>query len=90
MDGEGFDALARGLAHTTGRRALLRGLAGDVLGGLLAGRRFDAGAAKAQKVTLCHKGRTIAVAPAAVKAHLRHGDTVGECPCPPSGCASTA
>jgi hypothetical protein len=31
------------------------------------------------KVTLCHKGHTIRVAPPAVKAHLRHGDKLGAC-----------
>ena len=32
------------------------------------------------KVTLCHKGKkTIRVAPAAVSAHLAHGDTLGAC-----------
>jgi hypothetical protein len=32
------------------------------------------------KVTLCHKGETITVAPQAVAAHLAHGDTLGPCP----------
>jgi hypothetical protein len=33
------------------------------------------------KVTLCHKGKkTITVGAPAVKAHLRHGDTLGRCP----------
>ena len=31
------------------------------------------------KVTLCHKGHTISVAPPAVKAHLKHGDHLGAC-----------
>lgn len=32
------------------------------------------------KVTMCHKGkRTIRVAQPAVKAHLKHGDTLGSC-----------
>jgi hypothetical protein len=32
------------------------------------------------KVTLCHKGKkTIRVAQPAVKAHLKHGDTLGTC-----------
>jgi hypothetical protein len=31
------------------------------------------------KVALCHKGHTIRVAQPAVKAHLRHGDTLGAC-----------
>jgi hypothetical protein len=31
------------------------------------------------KVTICHKGKTISVAPPAVKAHLKHGDRLGRC-----------
>jgi len=31
------------------------------------------------RVALCHKGHTIRVAQPAVKAHLRHGDTLGAC-----------
>src|SRR5262249_51851870 len=40
-----------------------------------------------EKVTICHKGHTIRVARPAVKAHLRHGDTVGPCahPAAPPG-----
>ena len=34
-----------------------------------------------KKVTVCHKGKkTISVGGPAVKAHLRHGDTLGRCP----------
>lgn len=33
----------------------------------------------AQKVTICHKGKTISVAKAAEPAHVRHGDSVGTC-----------
>jgi uncharacterized membrane protein len=32
------------------------------------------------RVTICHKGKTIKVAQPAVKAHLRHGDKLGPCP----------
>lgn len=32
------------------------------------------------KVELCHNGMSIWVAPAAVQAHLDHGDTLGPCP----------
>lgn len=32
------------------------------------------------KMTICHKGKTITVGQPAVRAHLRHGDTVGPCP----------
>jgi hypothetical protein len=31
------------------------------------------------KVTICHKGKTIKVDKHAVRAHLRHGDTLGTC-----------
>jgi hypothetical protein len=31
------------------------------------------------RVTLCHNGHTIRVAPPAVKAHLKHGDKLGAC-----------
>jgi hypothetical protein len=34
-----------------------------------------------EKVTICHKGKkTITVGKPALKAHLKHGDTVGPCP----------
>lgn len=33
-----------------------------------------------QKVTLCHKGKTLTVGTPAEDAHLRHGDTPGVCP----------
>jgi hypothetical protein len=32
------------------------------------------------KVTICHKGKTIRIAQPAVRAHLRHGDSLGPCP----------
>jgi hypothetical protein len=32
-----------------------------------------------RKVTLCHNGHTITVAPQAVRAHLAHGDSLGPC-----------
>ena len=31
------------------------------------------------KVTLCHKGKTIQVSPFAVSAHIAHGDSHGPC-----------
>ena len=31
------------------------------------------------KVAICHKGKTIHVDEAAVKAHLKHGDYIGPC-----------
>ena len=32
------------------------------------------------KVTICHKGKSITVGAPAVKAHMRHGDSIGRCP----------
>ena len=32
------------------------------------------------KVQVCHKGKTIRIAQPAVRAHLRHGDSLGPCP----------
>ena len=32
-----------------------------------------------EKVTLCHKGKTLTVGVPAQAAHLRHGDTLGAC-----------
>lgn len=31
------------------------------------------------KVTICHKGKSITVGAPAVKAHVRHGDSIGRC-----------
>ena len=49
--------------------------------------RAKKGQGKGQdKVTICHKGQTIQVAAPAVKAHLKHGDSLGACDEePPSG-----
>ena len=33
-----------------------------------------------RKVTICHNGHSISVAPQAIRAHLAHGDTPGPCP----------
>ena len=44
------------------------------------GQGKDQGKGKGQaKVTICHKGETITVAMPALKGHLKHGDTEGEC-----------
>ena len=40
------------------------------------------------KVTICHNGQSINVAKAALKGHLKHGDTKGACP-PPDGSGTT-
>lgn len=37
-----------------------------------------------EKVTICHKGRTLKVAKSAVRAHLAHGDTMGPCEVTPN------
>ncbi len=37
------------------------------------------GGGQSNLVAVCHNGHTIFVAPPAVEAHLRHGDTVGPC-----------
>ena len=37
-----------------------------------------------EKVTICHKGKTITVAKPALKGHLKHGDTEGECATTPA------
>jgi hypothetical protein len=50
-------------------------------GGGSAGAQYSSGGKQYGKhrVTLCHKGHTISVAPPAVKAHLKHGDQLGAC-----------
>ena len=50
------------------------GLANDAISGKQYGK---------DKVTICHKGKTLKVPATAVKGHQRHGDTLG--PCPPNG-----
>lgn len=35
---------------------------------------------KEEKVFVCHKGKTLEIARAALEAHLKHGDTEGACP----------
>jgi Prealbumin-like fold domain len=62
--------------------ASLVSLALLVLGGT-AGAKDKPGQGKGrEKVVLCHKGMTIRVARPAVRAHLRHGDTLGPCTAP--------
>jgi hypothetical protein len=44
-----------------------------------------------KKVTICHKGKnTISVGKPALKAHLKHGDTLGPCPSSSSSSSSTS
>lgn len=72
--------------------AVVLGLSGLLALGALAGIGFAAGSSGAaqyqygKRVTICHHTHsakhptvTITVAQAALKAHLRHGDTVGAC-----------
>jgi len=75
VDSEQFDQIVRSWTSGTPRRTLLGLLVGSALG--LA--RADS-EAKKKKVTLCHQGQTITVSKKAKKAHLKHGDTLGECP----------
>jgi len=37
------------------------------------------GVGNTNKVTICHKGRTITISESALPAHLAHGDTIGAC-----------
>jgi hypothetical protein len=60
----------------------LAGLAIAALTGAAVAQANSPGTGKGkgrEKVTLCHKGHTIRVGRPAVKAHLRHGDTLGAC-----------
>ena len=104
MDADRFDTLLRSLATSPSRRGALRLLAGSPLGSLLMRDPLSADAKKKgggkkkckgkAKVTICHKGQTIQVSSCALKAHQKHGDTVGACPGqnppPPPECATTA
>jgi hypothetical protein len=62
------------------------GLVSAAFGGLMqAGATSGNGNGKGkgrEKVTICHKGKTIRVGAPAVKAHFRHGDTPGTCGAP--------
>ena len=74
----GFDEIAHGLVNgSLSRRRALKLFAATALTSLVPAR-FAAG--KTEKVTICHKGKTITVGAPAVDAHLRHGDTLGPCP----------
>ena len=80
MDADRFDTLTRTLIQgAPSRRAVLRGLA--MAAGLSLSRRPGVAAKREENVAVCHKGRLIEVAAAAVEAHVNHGDTVGFCPC---------
>ena len=55
-----------------------------ILGTLTAGFSFDDAFAKVNKFTICHKPGTIdeetkEIPPSALRGHLGHGDTLGEC-----------
>ena len=85
MDGEHFDALVRQAVARAGSR---RGLLGGAMLGAIALLRgpLPAGATprrvrdhRAARVPLCHHGTPLTVASAAVAAHLRHGDQLGDC-----------
>jgi hypothetical protein len=59
-----------------------KGVGGKHLGnGKIKDEAGEANGGEAQeKVTLCHKGKTLMVGEPAQAAHVRHGDTVGSCP----------
>jgi hypothetical protein len=78
MDGQGFDNLVRQLGRGQSRRTVLRGFLGGGIALAAAGTRSTIGA-KPNGVQICHRTgnggfHLIQVAPAAVDAHLAHGD----------------
>lgn len=86
MDGSRFDALAQSFATSRDRRGIVRLVAVSALGGLVLAGASDADAKRKKnnkKITICHNGQTITVSKNAKKGHLKHGDTLGECPPPP-------
>ena len=99
MDGRHFDTLLRSLSTAPTRRGALRLLSGTALASLLTlgatsseakkkGGGKKSGKKKCKekgKETICHQGQTIQVSRCAVKAHERHGDTVGACATPNPG-----
>jgi hypothetical protein len=86
MDGSSFDRLAKAFTEPRSRRGLSRLLGGLAVGGPLALLGVtESEAKKKKKVTLCHEGQTISVSKKAKKKHLKHGDTLGECPTSPPG-----
>jgi hypothetical protein len=93
MDSNTFDSLSRTLAGGSTRRRFNGALAAFGLGSIASLRVLGADAADARKkgkgkkkVTVCHDGQTIRVAKRALKKHLRHGATRGECPTPEAQC----
>jgi hypothetical protein len=93
METHYFDALTRTAAHFTTRRALLSLTFVSAFASLRRGEveakhgHGKGGKGKASKrtrfVTICHLGQTIRVKKDKALIHLRHGDTLGECPAPP-------
>src|SRR5690242_19304058 len=77
MDGQRFDAIAKALAGSTSRRSVLRVFAGGAAGSVLG--LLGAAVAAADKVFVCHKGKTISIDASALSAHLAHADTEGPC-----------
>ena len=70
--------------------ALLAGLLLVAVSGPAAAKNKPGQGKGREKVVLCHKGKvTIRVARPAVRAHLRHGDTLGACPGAPGPHAAT-
>ncbi len=82
MDSDRFDELSRSMAGNKNRRSILRAIGALTLGASgVAGFRTSVGAAKNDKVNVCHRTgngsyRYISVAASAVDAHVAHGDHV--------------
>jgi len=79
MNGERFDTRTRSLSRSASRRSVLGAMAG--IGAVGAGMAVvgTASAARAEKVTICHRTgnggwNAITVSKNAQKAHLNHGD----------------
>jgi hypothetical protein len=94
MEPHQFDGLTRSAAQLSTRRTLLALALGSAIAWL---RRGDVEAKhghgkggkgksghRTRTVTICHLGQTIRVKKDKALIHLRHGDTIGECPAPAS------
>ena len=80
MDDHQLDDIARSLASATSRRTFVRAMVGAATAGLLGLTGRAAGAAKPEKVAICHRDndngsyKIIEVSEKALPAHLKHGD----------------
>ncbi|MFZ5572803.1 MAG: DUF4382 domain-containing protein [Thermodesulfobacteriota bacterium] len=51
----------------------------DILFGNSEEEDDDSTATDKKKITICHKGRPITISTSALQAHLKHGDSIGDC-----------